>query len=96
MDAPAARVEVAAPVEVDVDGFTGAAADLDSPALVVAALSAAFATPYPDKPTAEAIKAYAILVFNLRIMARLLSNVSGRRVRPDASLDARSLPGVSH
>ncbi|HET8831494.1 MAG TPA: hypothetical protein VFN86_05435 [Casimicrobiaceae bacterium] len=92
VDAPAALVDAAAPVEVDVDGVAGAAADLDSPALVVAALSSAFATPYPDKPTAEAISAYAMLVFNLRIMAWLLSYVSGRRLRPDAFVYARSLP----
>jgi hypothetical protein len=91
VDAPAALVDAAAPVELDVDGVAGAAADLDSPALVVP-VSAAFATPYPDKPTAEAISAYAMLVFNLRIMAWLLSYVSGRRLRPNAFIDARSLP----
>jgi hypothetical protein len=63
--APGADVSAAGAV-VD-DGIEGVVAVVDEP--VVVDVSAAPAAPMPDRPIADAISAYAILPFSLRIMS---------------------------
>jgi len=72
--APAAGVDAEPGLDGGAGGgvaVPGIVAAFDAPSGAVG-LSAALPTPYPDSPTAEAINAYAILLFSLRIMSRLL------------------------
>jgi hypothetical protein len=77
----------------DVEGIDGVAAVGEAPVAVVD-VSAALATPIADRPIAEAISAYAMLLFSLRIMfgSSCKSNGECRRI---STIDARSLPVLS-